>query len=59
MENNVGTFAADLFFIEQQIMVMNDYLQKLAERERRMKALQAEITRLQELIDELRRHTHG
>lgn len=56
MENNVGTFASDLFFIEQQIMVMNDYLQKLAERERRMKALQAEITRLQELIDELRRY---
>lgn len=56
MENNIGTFAADLFFIEQQIEVMNDYLQKLAERERRMKALQAEITRLQEVIDELRRH---
>jgi hypothetical protein len=56
MENNVGTFAADLFFIEQQIEVMNSYLQKLAERERRMKALQAEITRLQEVIDDLRRH---
>lgn len=54
--DNVGTFAADLFFIEQQINVMNDYLHKLAERERRMKALQADITRLQELIDELRRH---
>lgn len=56
MDNNVGTFAADLFFIEQQITVMNDYLQKLAERERRMKTMQADITRLQELIDELRRH---
>jgi hypothetical protein len=56
MENNIGTFAADLFFIEQQIEVMNDYLQKLAERERRMKALQAEITRLQEVIEDLRRH---
>ena len=56
MENNIGTFAADLFFIEQQIEVMNDYLQKLAERERRMKALQVEITRLQEVIEDLRRH---
>lgn len=56
MDNNVGTFAADLFFIEQQIAVMNDYLQKLAERERRMKTLQEEITRLREVIDELRRH---
>jgi cell division protein FtsB len=56
MENNIGTFAADLFFIEQQIEVMNDYLQKLAERERRMKTLQAEITRLQEVIEDLRRH---
>lgn len=56
MDNNVGPFAADLFFIEQQIAVMNDYLQKLAERERRMKTLQEEITRLREVIDELRRH---
>ena len=56
MENNIGTFAADLFFIEQQIEVMNDYLQKLAERERRMKTLQAEITRLQEVIEDLRRY---
>lgn len=56
MQPNIGTIMADLVFMQEQITVLNDYLQKLAERERRMKALQAEITRLQELVDELRRH---
>jgi predicted nucleic acid-binding Zn-ribbon protein len=56
METKIGQFAADLHFMQQQIEVLNHYLQTLAERERRMKALQAEIDRLQETMDELRRH---
>lgn len=56
MQTNIGTIMSDLVFMQEQITVLNDYLQKLAERERRMKALQEEITRLQELVDELRRH---
>lgn len=56
MQPNIGTIMSDLVFMQEQIAVLNDYLQKLAERERRMKALQEEITRLQELVDELRRH---
>jgi len=56
METNIGQFAADLHFMQQQIEVLNRYLQTLAERERRMKALQTEIDRLQETMDELRRH---
>ena len=56
MENKIGQFAADLMLMEQQIEILNKYLQTLAERERRMKALQVEIDRLQETIDELRRH---
>ena len=56
MEKKIGQFAADLHFMQQQIEVLNHYLQTLAERERRMKALQVEIDRLQETIDELRRH---
>lgn len=57
METKIGQFAADLHFMQQQIEVLNHYLQTLAERERRMKALQAEIDRLRETLDELRRHT--
>lgn len=56
MQTNIGTIMADLVFMQEQITVLNDYLQKLAERERRMKSMQAEITRLQEVIDDLRRH---
>ncbi len=56
MQDKLNQFAADLFFMEQQIEVLNHYLQTLAERERRMKSLQADISRLQEVIDELRRH---
>ncbi len=56
MENKIGQFVADLMLMEQQIEILNNYLQALAERERRMKALQVEIDRLQETIDELRRH---
>ena len=56
MQDKLNQFAADLFFMERQIEVLNHYLQTLAERERRMKSLQADISRLQEVIDELRRH---
>jgi len=56
MQDKLNQFAADLFFMERQIEVLNHYLQTLAERERRMKSLQADITRLQEVIDDLRRH---
>lgn len=56
MENKIGQFAADLMLMQQQVEILNNYLQTLAERERRMKSLQAEIDRLQETMDELRRH---
>ena len=56
MENKIGQFAADLMLMEQQIEVLNSYLQTLAERERRMKALQIEIDLLRNTLDELRRH---
>ena len=56
MQDKLNTFIADLQLMEQQIDVLNNYLRALAERERRMKSLQAEIDRLQETIDELRRH---
>jgi predicted nucleic acid-binding Zn-ribbon protein len=56
MENKIGQFAADLMLMEQQIEVLNSYLQTLAERERRMKSLQIEIDLLRNTLDELRRH---
>ena len=56
MENKIGQFAADLMLMEQQIEVLNSYLQTLAERERRMKSLQIEIDQLRDTLDELRRH---
>jgi predicted nucleic acid-binding Zn-ribbon protein len=56
MENKIGQFVADLMLMEQQIEVLNNYLQALAERERRMKALQIEIDQLRGTLDELRRH---
>jgi predicted nucleic acid-binding Zn-ribbon protein len=57
MENKIGQFVADLMLMEQQIEILNNYLQALAERERRMKALQIEIDQLRGTLDELRRHT--
>ena len=56
MENKIGQFVADLMLMEQQIEILNNYLQTLAERERRMKALQVEIDQLRGTLDELRRH---
>lgn len=56
MENKIGQFAADLQLMQQQIEVLNHYLQTLAERERRMKSLQIEIDLLRNTLDELRRH---
>jgi hypothetical protein len=56
MENKIGQFVADLMLMEQQIEILNNYLQALAERERRMKALQIEIDQLRGTLDELRRH---
>ena len=56
METNIGKFAADLQLMQQQIEVLNHYLQTLAERERRMKSLQIEIDLLRNTLDELRRH---
>jgi predicted nucleic acid-binding Zn-ribbon protein len=56
MENKIGQFVADLMLMEQQIEVLNNYLQALAERERRMKSLQIEIDQLRGTLDELRRH---
>jgi predicted nucleic acid-binding Zn-ribbon protein len=56
VENKIGQFAADLQLMQQQIEVLNHYLQTLAERERRMKSLQIEIDLLRNTLDELRRH---
>ncbi len=56
MENKIGQFAADLQLMQQQIEILNHYLQTLAERERRMKSLQTEIDLLRNTLDELRRH---
>ena len=56
MENKIGQFVADLMLMEQQIEILNNYLQALAERERRMKSLQIEIDQLRGTLDELRRH---
>lgn len=56
MENKIGQFAADLMLMQQQIEILNNYLQTLAERERRMKSLQIEIDQLRDTLDELRRH---
>ncbi len=56
MENKIGQFAADLQLMQQQIEILNHYLQTLAERERRMKSLQIEIDLLRNTLDELRRH---
>ncbi len=56
METNIGKFAADLQLMQQQIEVLNHYLQTLAERERRMKSLQIEIDLLRNTLNELRRH---
>jgi predicted nucleic acid-binding Zn-ribbon protein len=56
MENKIGQFVADLMLMEQQIEILNNYLQTLAERERRMKSLQIEIDQLRGTLDELRRH---
>jgi hypothetical protein len=56
MENKIGQFVVDLMLMEQQIEILNNYLQTLAERERRMKSLQIEIDQLRGTLDELRRH---
>ena len=56
MENKIGQFAADLQLMQQQIEILNHYLQTLAERERCMKSLQTEIDLLRNTLDELRRH---
>lgn len=56
MKDPLNQFLAELHHMEEQIHVLNSYLQTLAERERRMKTLQAEIDRLRETLDELRRH---
>jgi len=56
VENKIGQFVADLMLMEQQIEILNNYLQTLAERERRMKSLQIEIDQLRGTLDELRRH---
>lgn len=56
MEDQFKTFAQDLDMMSAQIKVLSDHLQVLAERQRQLNTLRAEIQFLQTIIDEQRRH---
>lgn len=56
MEDQFKTFAQDLDIMSAQIKVLSDHLQVLAERQRQLNTLRAEIQFLQTIIDEQRRH---
>jgi uncharacterized protein YoxC len=55
MEDKVSKFASDLAFMEKQLHVLTTWVETLKEKESRIKGLQAEVERLQEVLDELRR----
>ncbi len=56
MEDKFKKFAEDLEMIDRHIHILNNHLQTLAERQRHINTLRAEIDHLQSIIDEQRRH---
>lgn len=56
MNDKLSKMAADLDFMEQQLNVLTVWVETLKEKEARIKNLQSEVQRLQEILDETRGH---
>ena len=55
MNDKLSKMAADLDFMEKQLHVLTAWVETLKEKESRIKGLQAEVERLQQILDETRR----
>lgn len=55
MDDKVSKFVADLECMEKQLHVLTTWVEMLKEKETRLKALQSEVERLQQILDEMRR----
>lgn len=56
MDEKIKKFAEDLEAFNQQIHVLNGYLQTLADRQRQINQLRSQVDFLQSILDEQRRH---
>ena len=55
MDDKISKIAADLDFMEKQLYVLTTWVETLKEKESRIKSLQEEVKRLQQVLDETRR----